>query len=183
MRPSPETWTLLNLNDLGNGAIPGISGRLGAAMAEAGGVCLESQGHAQGVRLSVRGLRNGAYSLDWPPIDDQSRRSWNDPDEATEYGAAGIAAMLAKREIGYTVIKRSAKGTGFDYWLGDESDVLTFESKAILEVSGIRKGNDGAIRARVWQKLHQTDISDQLGLPAYVIVVEFGSPVAEVQEK
>ena len=51
-----------------------------------------------------------------------------------------------------------------------------------LEISGIREGNDQQVKARVQQKLKQTDRSDG-ALPAYVIVVEFGEPLAEVQEK
>ena len=65
----------LNLNDLGSGSIPGVSARLGAALAEAAGVCLESQGHAQGVELRVSGHVDGVYSVEWPPISGQSRRA------------------------------------------------------------------------------------------------------------
>ena len=144
---------------------------------------MESRGHVQGVRLSVRGLRNSNYFLDRPPISDQSRRAWNDPDEATENGAAGVAALLAIWETGYTIIERSSKGTGVDYRLGDGSDMSVFERKARLEVSGIRDGNDRDVRVRVRRKLNQTDPSDSSGLPVYVIVVEFGRPMAEVREK
>ena len=38
-------------------------------------------------------------------------------------------------------------------------------------------------RRRVKDKLKQTDRSDSVFLPAYVIVVEFGNPLAEVVEK
>ena len=99
----------LNLNDLGSGSIPGVSERLGAALAEAAGVCLESQGHARGAEIRVSGYIDGVYSVEWPPISDRSRRAWNDPDEATEYGAAGIAILLIERETGYSAIQRSDK--------------------------------------------------------------------------
>lgn len=100
---------------------------------------------------------------------------------ATEHGAVGIAVLLAQKEIGYTVIERSRKGTGFDYWMGEMSEHL-FQNKARLEISGIRKGDDQNVRARVNQKLQQINRSDGT-LPSYVIVVEFGQPLAEVQEK
>jgi hypothetical protein len=96
-------------------------------------------------------------------------------------GAVGIAVLLAKKEIGYAVIERSRKGTGFDYWMGDDSEI-PFQNKARLEISGIRNGNDNEIKARVKQKLKQTDRSDGY-LPAYVIVVEFSCPLAEVRRK
>ena len=171
---------MLNLNDLGEG-LPAITPVFGMALAEAGGVCLESQGHVEGDQLHVIGDSNKRYSLAWPLVTEQAIRCWNDPEVTTEHGAVGVAVLLAKKEIGYAVIERSRKGTGFDYWMGDES-VIPFQGKARLEISGIRRGDSSDIKARVRQKLKQTDQSDGL-LPAYVIVVEFGSPLAEVRRK
>ena len=168
---------MLDLNSLGKG-LPAITPGFGMALAEAGGVCLESQNHSQGVQLRVRGYSNRCYPLDWPSITEQTRRCWNDQEVATEHGAMGIAVLLAQKETGYTVIRRSRKGTGFDYWMGDVS-VYPFQNRARLEISGIREGNDQQVKARVQQKLKQTDRSDG-ALPAYVIVVEFGQPLAEV---
>lgn len=171
---------MLDLGDLGHG-LPAITRNFGKALAEAGGVCLESQGHVQGVQLLVRGYRNKRYPLAWPPVTDQTRRCWNDPEVATEHGAMGIAVLLAQKEIGYTVIQRSGKGTGIDYWMGEGQDV-SLEKKARLEISGIRSGSDQDVKVRIRQKLRQTDRSDG-SLPTYVIVVEFGYPLAEVQKK
>ena len=170
---------MLDLNELDTDDIPGISRAKGNELAEAGAVCLESQGHTPGTCLTVRNGANNSYRLDWPQVTDQARRTWNDDEEATEDGAAGIAVLLASREIGYTVVLRSRKGTGFDYWLGD--DALDF--KARMEVSGIRNGNDGQVKTRVKQKLRQMNRSDDQELPAYAIVVEFGRPLAEIKKK
>ena len=177
------SWNLrlLDLNELATGRIPGISPAVGMAIAEAAGICLESQGHAPGVILQVRGDSNGAYSLDWPLITAQALRAWQEPDEATEFGAAAIAVALAKVETGYEVIRRSHNGTGFDYWLGDETS-QGFQDKAGLEVSGIRQGRDSIVSARVEDKLRQARRSRHLRLPIYVVVVEFGRPLAEVRK-
>jgi hypothetical protein len=43
-------------------------------------------------------------------------------------GAVGVAVLLSKQLTGFTVIQRSRKGTGFDYWLGDE-DELPLQNK------------------------------------------------------
>ena len=151
-------------------------------LAEGAGICLESQGHPQGVEIQASGHISNGYSVEWQPITEQARRSWGDDQEATEYGASGIAILLIERETPYSVIERSTKMTGFDYWLGDASDV-TFQRKARMEVSGIRRGDRRLVMARVREKLNQTKASDaEYGdLPAYVIVVEFGTPLAEVQ--
>ena len=100
---------------------------------------------------------------------------------ATEHGAYGIACLLILDLTGLTVIQRSRKGTGFDFWLGDDEE-LPFQNKARLEVSGIRQGDAARVAARVAQKKKQTGRSDGF-LPAYVIVVDFGTPLARVIKK
>ena len=193
---------MLDLNELDTDDIPGITREKGNDLAQAGAVCLELQRHQQGVRCPVRGYFRKSYTLAWPQVTDQAIRTWNDPDEAAEDGAAGIAALLASREIGYPVILRSRKTTGIDYWLGDRDvdnisqveQAATMELREALqddglivrgrmEVSGIQFGNDSIVRARVKRKLNQTNRSDHWGLPAYVVVVEFGRPLAEVRAK
>ena len=176
---------MLDLRDLDSGNIRSITPALGAMLAEAAGVCLESQGHAVGVQLLVRrgsGSPTYTLALAWPTITEQAVRAWNDDEYATEHGAVAIAVLLVSREFGYTPIEASRRGTGHDYWLGDASDE-PFQRKGRLEVSGIRRGDDRAIRARVQQKLRQTGRSDDSLLPAYVIVVEFSRPVAEARAK
>ena len=198
---------MLDLNDLGQENHPGISAAKGAELAEACAVCLEDQGHHQDVELAVQGTFNRMYRLAWEPVTPQVQRTWDDDQEATEDGAACIAAFLADREIGQTVILRTRKSTaqqptGFDYWLGDDNiaemsaaERMVTESLANLladdnlvartrlEVSGIRNGNNATIVQRVQRKLRQMNRSDALGLPAYAIVIEFGRPVAEVRQK
>lgn len=172
---------MLDLNELGNG-LPAITPSFGKVLAEVAGVCLESQGHTQFTAIVVRGYIDDEFRLSWPQVTEQTRRTWNDPEEATEYGATAIAVLLSRRELGYLAIERSPKGTGIDYWLGEESDALSFECKARLEISGIRVGSSTQVRARVRQKLQQTSPSDG-PLPVFVVVVEFSIPTAEVQRK
>lgn len=175
---------MLTLSDLDDGNIPAITPSIGSMLAEAAAVCLESQGHIPGVFLLIRGGKSNGYKVTWAPITAQARdRAWNDESNATEWGAVGIAILLAKPETGYDAVDQSRKGTGFDYWLGDASDAPVFQHKARLEVSGVRQGDDDAVRARVRQKLRQTDQSAGMSLPAYAIIVEFGRPLAEVRQR
>ena len=150
-------------------------------MAEAGSVCLESQGHTSDVSLRVQGDADKSHELRCLAVTDQMRRSWADEEEATEEGAAGIAVLLTRQETGYFANSRSRKRTGIDFWLGTDPDVLVRAAR--LEVSGILHGNASRIRARVQEKMEQTGQSDASGLPAYVSVVEFSEPVAHLEEK
>ena len=113
------------------------------------------------------------------------RRSWNDAEYTTEQGAYGVAILLVLGLTEYTVIEKARKGPGFDYWLGraEDSEGLPFQNVSRLEVSGIRSGDDSFVRARVNEKLKQVAPSDSSDLPAYVVVVEFGSPLSQVVKK
>ena len=171
-------------------------------MAESSAVCLEGQGHTIGVLLLFHGWVTGSVHLMWTPVTIQARTGWNDPQEATEEAAAGVATLLARRETGYVVLLRSWKGTGFDYLLGDSNvldisegeraataewaPVLNDDSlvvRARFEVTGILRGNDNDVKRRTELKLKQVSRSDDSGIPAYVCVVEFGRPLAEVTRK
>ena len=171
---------MLKLADLCEGDIRAISPALGTALAEAAAVCLELNSHNQGVRIKVRGHKTNSYKVTWPPATPQSFLSWNDHDHATEWGAVGVAILIAKMEIGFEIIRQSRKGTGFDYWMGNSSDA-GFEEKAGLEVSGILNGDDRSVQARVRKKIKQTSNSERSDLEFYVVVVEFGRPIAEIQ--
>ncbi|QDU42270.1 hypothetical protein Mal52_07260 [Symmachiella dynata] len=173
----------LDLHLLG-GKIPGLTDSLGQMHAEAAAVCLEHNEHAQGVSLLVKG-DSQIFPLSWPKVTHQMLRAYADLQDATEMGACGIAILLIMEMTDLTVVERSWKGTGFDYWLGrsDEHDGLPFQNRARLEVSGLLDGSDSRLTSRVRQKLEQTKISDSTRLPAFVIVVDFGPPKAQLEER
>ncbi len=175
---------VLNLQSLNQG-LPAITPAFGSAIAEAAAICLTDEAHQPGVTLEVKGEFSTQFKLDWQPVTEQTRRCWNDQEYTTEQAAYGIAFLLILQLTNLTVIERSRKGTGFDYWLGSQDSAITlpFERMARLEVSGIRKGNRSKINARVKQKIEQTGASDPEGLPAYIIVVEFSRPISVVSTK
>jgi hypothetical protein len=82
----------------------------------------------------------------------------------------------------YTVIKKSRKGTGFDYWIGNENDETDiFAESARLEVSGIKNPRTEAdFENRVREKVRQVKPTDNIGLPAYIIVTDFKAPKTRV---
>ena len=172
---------MLDLNHLSAGQ-PGLTSALGAAMAEAGAVCLEEMPHSRGTQLLVRGVFQKSHALNWPTVTDQMRRTWADPREATEKGAEGIAILLVKEETVFTTIERAAIGTRIDRWLGHQSDTPYFQRKARLEISGILRGDDRNVKKRLQEKLDRLALASSQ-LPAFVVVVEFSRPLAEVGQK
>ena len=174
----------MNLQTLSQGLLA-ITPAFRAAIAQAGAICLTDEAHEPGVILEVEEEFLTRFQLNWQSAIEQARRCWNDEEYTTEQAAYGIAFLLILQLTDLTVIERSRKGTGFDYWLGNQNSTATlpFQRMARLEVSGIRKGNRGQINARVKQKTEQTRASDAEGLPAYIIVVEFSRPISVISAK
>lgn len=169
----------LDLRDLGDGTMVGLSPEVGGSLAQAGAVCMESQQHEPGVELVVKGPVTGRHPLHWEPPNEQARRTWRNDIDATENGAAGVALLLARRLLGCVTTSRSRHGTGFDYWLGRDIDGDPIEDEVRLEVSGIRQGSSADVNRRVRAKLSQMKRGDT-AVSGYAIVVEFGCPTAKV---
>src|SRR5688500_12739073 len=96
---------VLDLDTLGIG-MPGIGPKFGAALAEAAVVCLQNQAHSCGVGMVVDGDFSRQFTIQWNPLLDaeQAKRTWGDPEEATEHGAYGVAALLVGALTQWTVI-------------------------------------------------------------------------------
>jgi len=178
----------LQLTDIVEHDIPGITKVQAAQHMEACLICLDYHNHRTGIKLVAKGSWNANLFLYWNgEVDERMRRCWRDTQEATEYGAAAIAILLVIEFTKYTVIERSAKGTGFDYWLLESElydEEFISDGTARLEVSGIIYAeNDSAIRSRVKDKLRQVEVSDSTGFPAIIVVVEFSRPEAHMEHK
>jgi hypothetical protein len=181
---SPLDSNAISLMDLAAG-MPAITPAFGTALAEAGAVCLTDCGHSAKVLLAITGDFAATFLLDWPEVTPQMRRCWNDQEAATEHGAYGLACLLILRLTDFTIIERSRRGTGFDYWVGydNSNDNTLFSNKARLEVSGIRIGSDTLVKTRLRQKVKQIRRSSHSSLPAFVIVVEFGRPTSQIVKR
>jgi hypothetical protein len=151
-KPVAKAKRNMSLAALSEG-MPGLTSAHAKTLAEAAAVCLESRNHRTGVMLKRSGLIADDLHIEWRPVDDQNRRCYADMQEATEWGACGVAILIVKEATGKVVIERSRKGTGFDYWLGDSDyDGLPFKGISRLEVSGILAGTRNQIEARIKQK-------------------------------
>jgi hypothetical protein len=159
---------------------PGITPEFGACLAQAAAVCLEDQRHSYGVVMNVDGDYETSFSLIWSQATEQMKKCWGDIEVTTEHGAYGVAILLLLNLTEYTIIERSKKGTGFDYWLGyNNHNDLLFQGKARLEVSGIRNGDDEKLRNRTRKKIKQIGFEKNI-IPGFVIIVEFSSPRSRI---
>ena len=163
---------------------PAITPSYAGMLGEAAAVCLEENCHPPGVVLDLVGDSNETLLITWRELGEEHVSSYSDLEEATEYGAYGIALVAVRELKGKTAISRSAKGGGFDWWVGDSEDpqTLPFQGKVRLEVSGILRGRPGQLQARLRQKKKQTDLSDSLG-PAIIAIVQFSEPLAHIEAK
>ncbi len=135
-------------------------------------------GHPEDLLLKMDGDHYVDVAIHWQDgYNEQEARTYADMQYTTEHGAVCLSVMLTTAFTPYTIIERSRKGTGFDYWLGDKNTFL-FQKKARLEVSGILRGDDAMIKSRHAAKVEQTCKSDDLQLPAYISVIEFSKPKA-----
>ena len=171
---------VLDLAALDSG-LPGVTEVRARAYAEAAAVSLDRQGHQSGVTLHVAGVVKQELRVRYRSATDIARKAWSDDQEATEDGACALAFLLVLRLTEFTVIQRSAKGTGIDYWLAHNSDAM-FQSAARLEVSGIARGGADVVARRVRSKLRQTQRCCS-ALPAYVSVTEFGTPTSVLEKR
>lgn len=140
-------------------------------------------GPRPGRRAAGRGTFPCAFAVDWTAITRQAIRAWRDLQEATELGACAVAALLVDSLTEDTIVERSWKGTGFDYWLAPKgSDETLFQNRARLEVSGILKGNEKDVMKRLAEKMAQADAT-HASLMKIVVIVEFGSPSSHLEQR
>lgn len=173
----------IDLKEISNG-LPGLSKVSGQHLFESCVVCLTRQRHSNiGTTLEIQGDTTVTTTLIWDNIfDEQLDRTWKDQFYATEHGAVCIAILLALKLTNYTIIEKSARKNGFDYWLGENDDIL-FQKKARLEISGIFHGTEKDVKKRYNVKVKQTQQSDELKIPAYIGIVEFSKPIANFGAK
>jgi len=182
LRTPSESPFVLRMRSLREGRT-GLTPAFGQSLEEAASVCLHEQGHESPTEIAVNGAFDAEGKVEWDPPTAQQKDCWNDDEEATEHGAYGVASLLVE-QCGLEIKQRSKKKTGFDFWLGEQGEkVALFQGLSRLEVSGIRSGDTSAVASRTRSKLRQTEASDALGLPAVIVVVEFGSPMAKLVER
>ena len=159
-------------------------------------VALFRAGHPASVECEVldRGKPLFGILLKWEERTPSG--SWNAVQRLGELAAEGIAFLMIEEFTPFTIVSQAeintnlGAGKGIDYYLGvkegldcqDEADHPKYAGR--LEISGILRPSRGnSLAARVLYKVEQTKQSDEDGTPAYVIVVEFETPVVNLTQR
>jgi hypothetical protein len=162
----------------------GISSAYGRFLAQAASYCFHLNNHSNPLCLKLSGDKRGSGDFRWEAIDQRDSKTWADSEEATEYGAYGVAIVIAVQMTGIPYVERAAKLGSIDYWLGTGSeDYGVFQRTARLEISGILEGEESDINSRLQLKLRQTERSDETLLAAHAAIIEFSSPEARLVER
>jgi hypothetical protein len=181
----------LDLSDLGIApGMPGLTPARATSFVEAAAVCFEENGHFESAEMSVavanpnqwrERTKSEDFHLKYPRTSNQVRSTNKDLQDAAEEGACAVAISIVLRLFSLQVLERSYKGTGFDYWIGQE-ETEGLQGMERLEVSGILSGSETDVKGRVKKKLEQVARGSEQtsNLPQCVVVVEFGRPQTRV---
>lgn len=168
------TTKLLRFLDL-NTRHSGVSPGLGASYAEAARVCLDRH-HTSPAEFQLRDNAAGSRAnADWTAADETLKGAWANKDDATEFGAYGLALAAIELTRGLVAVRRAETRTGSDYYLGDKiGRSQDLENSFRLEVSGTDEGRYSTIDGRLRQKLEQAN-KGKSNLPAIASVVGFSA--------
>ena len=182
----------INLELLHNG-IGTYSCRKCSSAYEAALVCFDKVCHQPGVTCEVIDLTEAKFCAKFmwnESITPSIRSSWNNHSDLHKTAAEGIALLMIVEFTDYTVVGCSQIGTGVDFFLGDKNSAHLSEEDgfpshtARLEVSGIlRMTPNNTVRSRVNEKIEQSKKSDHEGTPAYIVIVEFSTPVVNFSKR
>lgn len=138
--------------------------------------------HASPVAFRVSSwTQEATCSIQWAPLDDKLKRSYNNADDAKRDGAYVLAFAALEELEGLVGIGRAETKTGADYYVAPISAPLEdLESALRLEVSGT-DGSPTEVRARLTQKKRQA-LRGRADGPAIAAVVGFRSKLILVEQ-
>lgn len=141
------------------------------SFAEAAAVALDRH-HAPPADFNVTAEDGpGLRALAWTVSSARARAAWNNTDDATRDGAYAIAAAAVEAEMGLFAIGRADTRTGADYYFAP-AQAADLETAVRVEVSGVDRGGEGEVKARLKRKLKQAQ-AGKSDLPAAACIVAF----------
>ena len=151
----------------------GLTTALAEALKEAARVCLDRH-YISPITVKIRHTdRETLADVEWKATDDRTRGAWANEIDTTEAGA--YACVLAAVELldGLVAVIRAETETGADYYVApSDASVDDFDEHIRLEVSGVDRGNDAAVRRRLREKVAQLARADD-EIPGIAGVVGF----------
>lgn len=164
----------IDLGELERNPPPAVGESRAPGFVEAAALCLTSEGHKPGIALDLhQDGETSRVALRWS-VRKGAGRSWDDI-ESTADGAVAVGLSLLRHTMGLDALERGRIPSGFDYWLGKPDGPPT----AVVEISGIRRGNERQIATRLRDKKDQIRNSHG-SLTAYALIVEFSRPRADL---
>lgn len=163
---------VLKLNGLGE-RHPGVTLALGDAYAEAAAVCLSAH-HQPPAKITTQ-YKSEAHvcALSWTEPTAAVLRAHANEIDATELAAYAVSFAAVESLAGLVAVRRAETLTGADYYVAPiGADPDDMESCVRMEVSGVAAGNETVVRARLRQKLRQTE-RGRSNLPALAVVIGF----------
>jgi hypothetical protein len=144
-------------------------------------VCLHYGGHTSGVSLTtIYGKNQYGIEIHWSgEVTEHLLRAYADRNKVVDFGACAIALLLIRELTEYTAVEQSVIGTTIDYYLAPKSqvqdDILIFNNKIRLEVSGILSENEGnTVDSRIKDKRRR--LKQLENDTTFIIVTEFSQP-------
>lgn len=160
---------------------PGVTRGVGEYYTEAARVCLDRH-HSSPIQVRIDSQRGLIVSIaEWTPTDEQTRRAWANEIDATEAGAYALALAAVELAQGQVAVRRAETRTGADYYVAPigAAKVQDLEDWYRLEVSGVDRGDENAIRGRLREKLQQA-LNGASNLPALAAVIGFRARFAVI---
>lgn len=161
--------------------MPGITPAYATIISACAGICLKHHEHAALVELKLDGSLRESLLMKWceATAEDQGCYGTAKDSDVIRYGAECVAVRVIAHMLGLQVIRKGAKGTGFDFWLGDPlGEYVGYQGMVRLEVSGILEDHEVEYRKRLREKLAKMAPTDPM--PGYAAIVMFGTPRVNV---
>lgn len=165
------------------GKVPALTRSFAGLMEEAIVMCMREHHHLSGIPCDIKDFTEvlARAEIVWvKEFTDRIARAFGSTSRAAELAGEGIAILTILAMTDYTIIERSIKGTGVDFWLGNigSSTEEIVQRAARMEVKGRTQiESDGKIRSAVRKGMKQTVRSAATKLPVCVILTEFSRPV------
>ncbi len=169
----------INLYDLKN--VSSLSPFVCTNFSEAAAVCLGHHNHPEPVNVQVIGDLEQLLAVSFGEVSEQLLKSHKDKEYAVEDGAYCLAMLIIEYFTDFTIAEQATKRIGVDYFLNKKGDASPTPSGK-LEVSGILKGTKQQINQRIRQKVKQVQKGGFPELTAFIIVVEFSTPLIKVKK-